>query len=207
MPITTAQEMIEAIFEAIPNLSKLPQGRSVGWLPAPGSLAPTMIKAGEPIPFDPYSRVVSIFHDDEVIRVYTLGLVPPEPKPKDWTPSPPMRFTLTKSAPTYVSEIMNLDTMATEMIKEWVMVESDMTSTEAEREKVVAYLEAFVTDMQSAMFNEIIQDIREGVHAEPDDDDDDDLDEPDDIEADPTAAPAVSVVAPAPPPPAPPVSS
>jgi hypothetical protein len=183
MPIMTAQELIRTIADAV-DIADLPQPQTAV-LACPGA-PPTKIELAKDVPFDPNSVVIGIFHDDEVIRIYSLGKAAPNPPPAGWKPSLPTRYVLTRTAPTYVSEVMSMDTMAAEMIDEWVQVAEGMNSAKAEREAVVAWLETFVPDMQSAMFNEIIADIREGVHVEPDDDDDEEEEDEPEVVAAPT---------------------
>lgn len=202
MSITTAQEVIAAISEAV-EIGDLPQPQKAVWFPPPGFAAPTTIDLAKDVPFDPNSVVIGIFHDEDEIRIYSLGKAAPTPAPAGWKPSLPTRYVLTRTAPTYVSEAMSMDTMAEEMIDEWNRVASAISSAEVEREAVIAWLAGF-GDEALPQAPSLIQELRDEVHLQ---DDDDDLDEPDDTEADPTAAPAVPVVASAPPAPAaPPVS-
>lgn len=197
MPITTAKELIDAVMEAVPNITMLPRVQRVAWFPTVGA-GPTAFKSGEEVPIDPSSLVFSIFHDDEVIRIYTLGKAAPTPKPDGWVAQPPTRYTLTKAAPTSVAEIMSLDTMAEEMINEWTNVESSMSSAEAEREAVIAWVASFGDEPISS--STLIQDLRDEVHLESDDDEDDDIDEPEvGVGVPPVVAAPVVTIAPAPP--------
>lgn len=124
---------------------------------------------------DPYSTPIAIFHDDNVIRVYTLPSKVPDPKPAVWTDRRPRRYTFTKTAPTYVVEEMDLQLMADEIIDEWVVLAEATSSAEAELDKVIQW----ITDEKPATIADIIVGLHEGAHRMTDDDGDEEEEDDD----------------------------
>src|SRR5271165_4160066 len=87
-----------------------PTGMTLAWFGPDGK--PSYWTRFQPAPLDRFSGVIAVYQNDLVVRVYTLPLEPPKPKPADWDVRFPRRYTLTKTAPTYVVEEMNLTMMA-----------------------------------------------------------------------------------------------
>jgi hypothetical protein len=203
MAITTGQEFIDTIMAGMSSdINDLPQPQAVAWFNDPLGKA-TIFRMGQSVPFDEFSFVAGIFHDDAVIRVYTVPRKPPEPKPEAWTIRRPTRYILSRTAPTYVSETMNLEIMATEIIDEWDQLAVDMSSAEVEREAIIAHIEGFGTEAISGP--SLIEELRDEVHLEEDDEDEEETETAEGVGAPP--APPV-VVAPTPAaPPEPPVST
>jgi hypothetical protein len=189
MPITSGKEFGEKIIAGMPaDINDLPRAQKTTWFNAPNG-KPTVFEMSKAVPFDPYSFVVGMFHDDEVIRIYTVPLVPPEPKPEEWKVRSPTRYILTRAAPTFVSEVMSLDVMADEIIDEWAQVADGMNSAEVEREAVIAHLESYGAEPLSP--KSLIEELRDEVHLE----DDEEEGVPPEVEA-PSTPPVV--VAPTP---------
>lgn len=140
MAIKTIGEFGAAILEGVSvDIDDLPKGSMAAWFADPATNRPTIFRVNAAVPFDAYSRVIAIFQGEETIRVYTLPAAPPEPRPADWKDQSPSRFTLTKTAPTYVAEVMNLDAMAALLIDEWDTL-GDTDSAEEELAAVIEYL-------------------------------------------------------------------
>lgn len=116
-----------------------PVGAMLAWFGPDGK--PSHWKPLETVPFDRFSLVIALYQDDSVVRVYTLPAKAPEPVDKDWKIRRPLRYTLTKTAATYVVEEMDLRTMADEIIDERVRLATGMNSADAELEKVIEMVE------------------------------------------------------------------
>jgi hypothetical protein len=173
MSITTIQEFRDAIEEGVnADIADLPRGTTLAWFPTV-SQSPTMFKVTQPVPFDQYSTVIAVFDQGEAVTVYSLPRAVPEPKPSDWKVQPPLRYTLTKNAPTYVAEELSIDTMAELIIDEWNLVAESLSSAEAEREAVADWL----ATQGARTADSVAEEVREGAHNEDDDSDADD-DEP-----------------------------
>ena len=145
--ITNFKEFNARVAEGIAEyLGHVPSTAMVAWF-GPGG-APSYFRPLAPMPIDRYSIPIAIFQNDDVVRIYTLPALPPEmrsppePPEKDWVVRKPLRFTLTKTAPTYVTEEMDLTIMSSEIIDEWTQAATEMNSADAELEKVMALVEA-----------------------------------------------------------------
>lgn len=162
MAIRTLQEFGAAVLEGVNvDIDDLPKGSMVAWFADPVSNRATIFRHQQPLPFDRHLVVIAIFQDTETIRVYALPAAPPDPKPADWKDAVPSRFTLTRSAPTYVAEVMNLDAMAALLIDEW---DSLGSSGGADEEL------ASVTDWLRSKGHETLADqLEAGDHHEEDD--------------------------------------
>ena len=130
-------------------VGKVPQATVVGWYGKNGIewiRLPTLKADGSavvhPLPIDPHSVPMSIFQNDAVIRVYTLPMPVPSPRPAEWVDRPPRRFTFTKTAPTVVIEEMSLATVGEEIVSEWVELAEEMSSADAELERVIDFVES-----------------------------------------------------------------
>ena len=189
MAITTIEEFARTIMEAV-DIDDLPKCAAC-MVYDPHSGRQVFLKHGETLPFDPFSRVIAIFQNDAVVRVYTLGAAPPkEGKPAGWKDQPPTRYTITKTAPTYVAETMNLDAMADEIIDEWTEVAEGMSSAESELEKVIDY----VSGLDDIIAREtLLGELRDRLHREGGDDEDDGDDETTQTEPAATTGPAPAV--------------
>jgi hypothetical protein len=200
--IETVQECLQAILEGVEgDIDDLPKGASAVWYPTTTD-ARTTFRVGEFVPFDPYSRVVGIFHNDDVIRVYTLPAAAPTPRPQAWIDRAPMRYTLSRTAPTYAVDTMNLDAFAAETIKEWNALVDDEEGPNADDEllAVVEYIERRSSETGGMLaLTKLVEELNEGAHR-PDDEEEEEGDE-EETAADPTqanpanptqAAPAVS---------------
>jgi hypothetical protein len=193
MTITTIKEFGDAILEGVrADFNDLPKGATFAWFNNPSTNSPTMFKHGEPVPFDSFSRVIALFQDDDVVRIYTMPAAPPNPIPADWKARSPTRYTLTKTAPTYFAETMNLDAMASEMIEEWNAIADGINAADIELESVIEYIEGLA--IEGAMVNSsvLLEGLRNEEHREEDDSDPEPETEPD-----ASAAPAVPTDAPA----------
>jgi hypothetical protein len=146
------------------DIETLKHGQMVVWFPAPNG-SPSVFKQGDPCPMDPMSRVIAIFQNDDVIRVYTLA-VPPEPKPDAWKPQPPACYTLSRTAPTYVIETMMLDVMADEIADEWSELADGMSSAARELEAVMAHIGSLDELIHRA---QLLKELQEGLHHGADD--------------------------------------
>lgn len=136
--ITTLEQFHARIARGVGDTTR-PVGSLVSWFGPNG--APSFWKPREPVPFDKGSVIIAIFQSDDVVRVYTLPAKTPEPKPADWVERRPLRYTLTRVAPTYVTEEMDLQMMADELIDEHVQVVTGMNSADAELERVIEMVE------------------------------------------------------------------
>ena len=116
-----------------------PVGSMVAWFGPDGK--PSHWRPAGAVPFDPFSIIIALFQNDAAVRVYTLPAAIPEPQPKDWKVRRPLRYTLTKAAPTYVVEEMDLTTMADEIIDERVRLAAGMSTADAELERVIDLVE------------------------------------------------------------------
>jgi hypothetical protein len=199
MAITTGKEFVDRIMAGMSSdINDLPQAQTAAWFNSPTGNA-TVFKTGEPVPFDEFSFVAGIFQDDTVIRIYAFPRKAPEPTPANWVVRRPTRYTLTRTAPTYVSEFMNLEVMADEIINEWDQLASGMSSAEVEREAIIDWLSTFGNEQ---LFGpRLIEEIRDEAHLETDESDDDEPDEPEETGV--GAAPPPPAVTPTPEPSAP----
>lgn len=84
------------------------------WFPGPNG-QPTVIRHGQPNPFNDSMTVLIMFQDTGELRVYAIQTKEGE----GITPAPPARYTLSKQAPTYVTEsIPTLDLFVEEIATE-----------------------------------------------------------------------------------------
>jgi hypothetical protein len=168
-------------------LGKVPVATMVGWYGKAGTIeyfqTPKIQADGSasvhPLPIDRYSVPMAIFQNDEVIRVYTLPMPIPKERPADWVDRGPRRFTFTKTAPTLVIEEMTLATIGAEIVDEWTQLAEEMTSADAELEKVVSLVEAMETDQPNGTNlkewirkQELLDLLEDKVHRETEEDDD-----------------------------------
>jgi hypothetical protein len=193
MTISTFKEFFEAVVENVrADIDDLPHGSMATWFPAPNG-QPTVFKTGKVVPFDDGSKVYAIFQDDASVRVYTLGMAPPDPVPANWEGRAPTRYTLTKTAPTFVAETMTLEAMATEMAEEWNQIADGMNAADVELEAVIEYIEGMLEGATSdgmvpktVMLTNLIDELREEAHRG------DDLSD-DEPETEPAASAASSI--------------
>lgn len=158
------------------------------------AIKPTIIKRDKvwPLPSDSVMRVFEVFADADELRVYAFGEVIPEGV--EGTVGMPTRYTLSKNAPIYGSEVMTEERWVSEVAKEWVEVEAQAEAAEIakleERAAVIEFLkEQLDNDKYGIM--DAIDDIKDEVHrVEPDDDDDEEEEEggEDEEDADDAAA-------------------
>jgi hypothetical protein len=171
MSIKTIQEFRDRIEEGVnADITDLPKGQSVAWFAPPGSNTATMFRVLSDVPFDAYSTVIALFDQGDSITAYTLPKAPPELKPADWKVTSPCRYTLTKTAPTYLMEVMTIDAMADLIVDEWNLVADTMSSAEAEREAIADWLSSQPSTSHATGVAEII---RSGEYAEEDEEEDD----------------------------------
>lgn len=175
MTITTIKEFSDALIEGVrADFEDLPKGSAFAWFPTVTN-APTVFRHGEQVPFDPYSRIIALFQDEGVAKVYSMPAAPPNPVPADWKSRAPTRYTLTKTAPTYFAETMSLDAMASELIDEWNQIADGVNAADMELEAVIGYIEDQLantdgsTDLISV--SALLEDLRGEVHRGLDSDD------------------------------------
>jgi hypothetical protein len=139
--LKTMKEFGERIMVAAGvDVDELPHGVMFTWFGAPNG-SPTVFRQGEPAPLDPQSRVIALFQNDDAARIYTIALVPPDPKPADWKPKAPARYTFSKLAPTYFVETMTLEVMADEIGDEWSELADGVSSGQRELDAVIEHIE------------------------------------------------------------------
>src|SRR5579864_3162215 len=93
------------------SIDELPRMTGFSWFQnAKGE--PITIVLGQPFPLKDGTTAYAMFQNDDVVRVYTLSKSAEKP-------SPPSRYTFTKTAPTYAAEVMSLDTFIDEIAEEW----------------------------------------------------------------------------------------
>lgn len=122
------------------------------------SLNPTVLVPGKDCPMSPARKVFEMFEDDTEYRVYTLS-----------AELPPARYKLSKEAPLYSLAEMTMDTFISEIADEWSVVESGMSTAQAERSVILAYGESLE---EGYSLDEFLSDIKEEVHLQEDDEDD-----------------------------------
>ena len=212
MPIETVQECLREIFAGVDgDIDDLPKGATVAWFHTnhfdkkTSTPLPTIFRVSEVSPIDPFSRVMGIFHNDDVIRVYTLPTAPPTPRPEAWIDRPPTRYALSRTAPTYVAETMNLDAFAAETIKEWNALAHDGDEgpdADDELLAVVEYIERRNGETGGMLaLTKLVEELSEGAHRP------DDEEEEEDTEPVPSTTPALPATATPTTPAAPTVSS
>ena len=96
------------------TIDELPRMTGWSWFQGPDSKL-VVVVLGQEFPLKAGAVTYAMFQDNEVVRVYTLSRDPSKA-------SPPSRYTLTKSAPTYGAEVMSLDTFIDEIAEEWQIV-------------------------------------------------------------------------------------
>ncbi len=172
MAITTIKEFGEKILEGVnADIDDLPKGSMAAWFGAAGS-GVTYFRHGETMPIEQYSRIVGIFQGDNDIRVYTICVDPKSAgleTPAGWKTQPPRRYTFTKTAPTYVAEVMSLETMADEIIEEWNELADDDDDEPGEFEAITEYIGGLDTLLDR---DRLLADLNDGAHH-PDDEGDD----------------------------------
>lgn len=101
------------------SIDELPRMSGWVWFPpfdvTGKPVHPIVVSAGQEFPLKDGAIVFAMFQDNEVVRVYTLSRDPKKA-------SPPSRYTLTKTAPTYGAEVMSLETFIDEIAEEWQIV-------------------------------------------------------------------------------------
>ena len=96
------------------SIDELPRVTGLSWFQGLTGKQVVVVTGAE-FPLLEGAVVYAMFQNDDVVRVYTLS--------KDQKKaSPPSRYTFTKSAPTFVAEVMSLDTFIDEIAEEWQMV-------------------------------------------------------------------------------------
>lgn len=160
--ISTITEFTDKILDGVgADINDLPRSSSMLWLGPGGS--PVFLEVKKAVPFDPSSFVVAIFHNDAVVRVYTLPLKQPTPVPDGWKVRPPQRYTLSRTASTYVCDEMSLDTMADEIVEEWNQLALEMSSADIELEAVKDYIEGLPP---TTTLGQLIEMLDAGLHHE-----------------------------------------
>jgi hypothetical protein len=186
----TFKEFYAAIVENVrAEIDDLPHGSMVTWFPDPNG-RPTVFRQSKPCPLDPESIIFAIFQGPTDARVYTLGAPPPDPKPTGWTGRAPTRYTLTKTAPTFVAETMTLEAMANEMAEEWNQIADGVNAADIELESVIEYIEGLAVGSGFVAKADLIEGLRNEDHRDLPDD------EPE-TEPDASAAPSAPADAPA----------
>jgi hypothetical protein len=185
MPITDVKEFGQYIQDsAASDIDELPKCGTVGWFgPNQGFMYFEVFK---PNPLDVYSTIFAIFQGDDTIRIYQLpGAKPPNTPDDKWRIRPPSRWTLTRVAPTYVSEAFpSMDAIADAIVAEFDELGEASASADVELTRVIEFLEAA---SPLTPVRELVEQLGDLQHREIDDDDDE---EP---ETDPAgAAPTVS---------------
>lgn len=161
MTIETLDQFRTRILEGVvADIDDLPKGMSAAWFNNPATNQPTIFQVKEVAPFDKYSRVVAIFQGDHTVRIYTMASAPPDPKPADWPPREPTRYTLSRTAPTYVAEVMTLEAMADAIIDEWNLVAGPETPDD-ELEAVIEYIAGLDVLVER---DKLLTALREGDH-------------------------------------------
>jgi hypothetical protein len=119
------------------ELDTLPRMTGFSWFGADGK--PLAIVVGQPFPINAGSTAYVMFQNDDVVRVYTLSRSAEKP-------SPPSRYTFTKTAPTFGAEVMSLDTFIDEIAEEWQEVagldDLDEIDLETDPDEVVGQVAA-----------------------------------------------------------------
>jgi hypothetical protein len=171
MPITDVKEFGQYIQDsAASDIDELPKCGTVGWFGPNGGFM--FFEVFKPNPLDRFSTIFAIFQSDDTIRLYQLpGAKPADVAEKDWRIRPPSRWTLTRVAPTYVSEAFpSMDSIADAIIAEFDELGEESTSADAELAKVLEFIEAAspLTDR-----NTLLEQLGDLQHREVEDDDDD----------------------------------
>lgn len=164
MTPTTLKEMAEEIERrAGVEISALPITSQYVWFNNPKG-DPTQFKIGEECPLSGSGAIVlGLFENDTEMRVYAV-----QPGSDPTSASPPLRFSLHKTSPTFSTAQMGFDLFLDEMASEWSVVASDVTTAEKERELVVEFLRS----QGPAIFAVDAADLIEaGAHEEDDEDD------------------------------------
>lgn len=162
MAIETVEQFRQRILDNVTDdIDELPRGVEAAWFNDPVTNTPTKFQINQSVPFDKFSRVVAVFQSDDVIRVYSMPSAPPDPKPADWPTRPPTRYTLTRTAPTYVAEILTLEAMADAISDEWNAVGDANETAAGELETVLEFLAG-----QDKLIDrdQLIMQLREGAH-------------------------------------------
>lgn len=157
------------------NVTSLPVGRRFMTRAPDGQMV--LIKVGEPWPVGKLdgSLVISLFQEDDDVRVYTLAVEAEAGK----EPAPPTRYTISKHAPSIFSEMMTIETFIDEIANEWVMLDEGISTGERERAAVVSHLNEVArvppwsNTMVERALNELAAQIEAGEHLEDDEEDDD----------------------------------
>lgn len=175
--ITSVKEFGEYIQNnALVDPTELPKDAQVGWFGPSGTIS--FIDVGKPLPLDPYSTVLAIFHDETSYRLYTAPTAVPNPRPTEWKDRALGRWILNVVSPTFVVESFpTLDVMADAIVEEWNAVAGEIGGAEAELDAVIDYLEVALEAGQSGerapSLMSLIEGLRAGDHHGDDDDDDD----------------------------------
>lgn len=104
----------------------LPMGSVFAWFSTTDSAKPTAFQVGKPSPLKTTFVVVAIFQEEHVVRIYGL---PEKPgKPED---NIPLRWTLTKTAPTmFVEQFADPNTFVDAIAAELIACEIEFEDLE-----------------------------------------------------------------------------
>jgi len=162
MPIQTVEDFRDYLTDhMIVEPDELPVGRSCAWFANPQTGVPTMFEVSKPVPFDSYSGVLAIFQTEQVIKVYSIPLPPPTPRPSDWQDRRPTRYTLTRVAPTYVAETMTWDVLAQAVVADG----NELAG--GETQMMIDYIAGQSEEMLKR--DELVEALEDGAHLAGDD--------------------------------------
>jgi hypothetical protein len=198
MPIADVKEFGQYIENnTASDIGELPKCGSVGWFGPNGGFM--FFEVFKPNPLDRFSTIVAIFQSDDTIRLYQLPTAPPKDVGTDWRVRPASRWTLTRVAPTYVSEAFpSMDSIADAIVEEFDEIGEGSTSADAELARVIQFLE---DASPLTPVPELVEQLGDLQHREDDDDDEEPEEEPAGVGAAPVpVAPLTPVpLAPVPP--------
>lgn len=210
MAFTTYGEIFQYIQENVRvDPESLPKATTAAWFAGPDKTITTVwridLKSKKGcVPFDEYLRIFYIFQDEDTIRAYCLPEPPTNPRPQVWEGDNrlPSRFVLTRTAPTYVAEVMTPDVWAEEVTRELnaLIPDDDEPTADEELENVVEFLSEMhkaTPPGHSVKLDAVIQALQEFQHR-PEESDEGDDGEPDEAPTTDAAAEAPADAARAP---------
>jgi hypothetical protein len=153
------------------NPMDVPIGEQCVWYGPPGGTDPLQliqVRVQEPFRLFKSHTVLSIFHDDEEIRVYTM--LSGKPDPTQPMLAAPRCTHLSKRGPVYFMEVMPIDAFVTAMASDWSLVAYDMTPVERARIEIGTY----IRENAGKTIADLADDIESGEYEEQEDDDDED---------------------------------
>lgn len=104
----------------------LPMGSVFAWFSTTDSAKPTAFQTGKPSPLKASFLVIAIFQEEHAVRVY--GLPEKQGKPEE---SIPLRWTLTKTAPTmFVEQFADPNTFIDAIAAELIACEAEFEELE-----------------------------------------------------------------------------